>query len=201
MRSLPFLLTVSMAIALAGCALRGKPPAAKATPVAAVPVVTPAPPPPPPAPLSIPQTTVELPAPQPVTPEALASTLPPDEPALPASTPPRAPRPKPAAPKPAEPQVTPPPAQPVETERPTIQEVLPADQQRRFQQEADDFRREIRQRVEQAEKRQLNYRQRNLLNRIRSFEKQSADAQVRGDMRQARELAGRALVLARELQP
>ena len=37
--------------------------------------------------------------------------------------------------------------------------------------------------------------------RIETFLKQAADAERRGDVRQASELAGRALVLARELRP
>ncbi len=36
---------------------------------------------------------------------------------------------------------------------------------------------------------------------MESFLRLSLDAEKRGDMRQARELAGRALLLAKELQP
>src|ERR1039458_753861 len=66
------LLTVAAGIVLAGCSLRGKPAKTAIVPAAPKPVVAPAPAAPPPA-LSIPQTRVELPKPQPVDPAALAT--------------------------------------------------------------------------------------------------------------------------------
>ena len=87
MRSGKAVTVVLLAISLAGCVLRGKPPVAASVPVAPAPTPLPKPPAPPPEPLSEPQTKVTLPAPQPLTPEAYASTLPPDEPPPPPSNP------------------------------------------------------------------------------------------------------------------
>src|ERR1017187_135636 len=64
------LLTVLAGIVLAGCSLRGKPAKLAVAPAAPKPVVAPAPAAPPTA-LSIPQTHVELPKPQPAGPAAL----------------------------------------------------------------------------------------------------------------------------------
>ena len=73
------ILAVLMAIPLAGCVLRGKP-AAKTPTSPSNPVTTPASTAPakPPA-LSIPQTRAQLPSPQPLPEEALATSLPPEE--------------------------------------------------------------------------------------------------------------------------
>src|SRR5947209_9392765 len=68
-----------LAISLAGCVVRGAPKTAKAMPPAPKPVA--ALPAAPPEPLSIPQTNVALPAPQPLDPEALVTLPPPPEPA------------------------------------------------------------------------------------------------------------------------
>src|SRR5690349_950623 len=74
MRRAEVLLMIAIAASSAGCSFR-KPQTAKAAPAPPRPVA-PATPAPPPEPLSIPQTNVYLPAPQPVTPEALATTIP-----------------------------------------------------------------------------------------------------------------------------
>jgi len=87
-----------------------------------------------------------------------------------------------------------------EPERQRIQEVLPPSDQKRFQEEAEAYKREIRKYTDQVQGQALGHRQQGLLDRVNSFVKQSNDAQARGDMRQAKELAGRALILARELQ-
>src|SRR5215813_444319 len=79
MRRVEALLAVAAALALAGCALRAKP---TVTAAASPPKpVIPAAPPPAPAPLSIPQTNVQLPPPQPVNPDALVTEEQPEEPA------------------------------------------------------------------------------------------------------------------------
>jgi hypothetical protein len=189
-------------VLLGGCAARQKKPLAAAVPVAPAPVAAPpAAAPAPRAPLSTPQTRVQLPAPQPLSPEAIATTQPPDEPPLPPVVPRAAPRrPAATAPKPepaAPPVIVPPPA--AEPERPPIQEVVPPGDLKRFQEDAERAKAEIRKYIDQVQAHQLSRRQRGLLDRVNSFVKQSDDAQNRGDMRQARELAGRALVLAREL--
>ena len=198
MRVAEALLIAALGAGLAGCARKPKTVAAAPAPPAPAPA-TPAPPPPP---LSVPQTNVQLPAPQPLTPEAIGTTQLPSETA-PAPTPPRQPvtRPKPQ-PRPAElPPATLPPATPptVEPGRAPITEVLPAAELKRLQDEASQRSGEARRLIDQipARRRQQDSRVR----RIETFLKQSADAERRGDMRQANELAGRALVLARELKP
>src|SRR5262249_57701584 len=81
MKRVKLVVAAAMAFMLAGCVFRGKQPAK----VAAVPP-TPAPtapatPPPPPEPLSIRQTQAQLPEPQPISPEALATIQRPEPPA------------------------------------------------------------------------------------------------------------------------
>ena len=105
------ILAACMAMSLAGCALRGAPKTAHTTPPAPNPVVTQAVPPPPPAPLSIPQTNVDLPKSQPLDPEALVTLPPPPEPPAETSTATRSPRRPPGAVPTAPPRTeTPPPA-------------------------------------------------------------------------------------------
>jgi hypothetical protein len=199
MRVAEALLIVALGIGVTGCVRKPKTVAAAPappTPVAPAPA-------PPPEPLSVPQTNVVLPPPQPLTPEAIATTqLPSEAPqSNPTPPPPRVNRPKPA-PRPAEPPpATMPTATPpsVEQGRAPITEVLPAAELKRLQDEAASRSAEAYRLVEQlpARRRQQDGRVR----RIETFLKQAADAERRGDMRQASELAGRALVLARELKP
>jgi len=164
------------------------------------------------APLSIPQTVALLPAPQPISPDALATATlkPPEEPAesqpgprIPArrgqvAGPPRA-EPAPPAQTP-----TPPPAAataPAETvERAPIQEILPEAEKKRLQDSVDSRKRDIKKVLDQADPRRLNNAQRDLVARIRTLVQQSDDAGTRNDWRQADALAGQALVLVRELQ-
>lgn len=89
----------------------------------------------------------------------------------------------------------------VEPERPRIQDALSPDETKRLQDEADSTKREIKQRIDAIQVHRLNRQQNILVKRIRTFVDQSDDAQRRGEMRQAAELAQRALVLAKELQP
>jgi hypothetical protein len=190
------ILAAALAISLAGCALSGKPKTtAGAVPPQPQPAAQPKPAPPPEA-LSIPQTQVQLPPPQPLNPDALTS-VPPPEPAEPAAAPKPARRttPAPAQPKP---EVAPA-AQPADAGRPPIQEIVPADERKRYQESADGRKREIRQVLEQAKTHRLTSEQNKMVKRIQAFVTQSDDAQKRGDMRQADALAERGLVLAREL--
>jgi len=194
----------AMAALLGGCGIR-KPQTAKAAPVAPKPAA-PAAPPPPPEPLSIPQTDVQLPPPQPITEEALATTIPAGEPPPPAPTIPRStprpitprtggsapPRPEPAAPAPATPPA-------VEAERPPISELTPAPELKRMQEEADGRILEVSELIRRIPRSRLRQQQPSV-ERINTFLKQAEEARRRGDMRQASELAGRALVLARELK-
>jgi hypothetical protein len=202
MRFAEGLLIVALSIGLAGCARKPK------TVNAAPPAPTPAPasPAPPPEPLSIPQTNVTLPPPQPLSPEAIKTTQLPGEPASPSTPPPKTipigPRRPPSRPTEAPPIPTPspataPPAAP--PDRGPLTEVLPAAEQKRLQDETAQRSQEARKLIEQlpARRRQQDIR----VKRIETFLRQAADAERRGDVRQASELAGRALVLARELKP
>src|ERR1019366_8693246 len=74
------LLTALLSILLAGCELRGKPAKSAVPPAAPKPVASAAPAPAPLPALSIPQTRVELPKPQPVDPAALETEATPPEP-------------------------------------------------------------------------------------------------------------------------
>jgi hypothetical protein len=199
MKRVEAMLAAGLAISLSGCIFGGKPKVAKAVPPPPRPVATPVPAPLP-QPLSIPQTNVQLPPAQPVSPEALATTLPQEETPsapVPVRTPPR--RPAPPAPKPdvAAPPPTPPPTE----ERPPIQEVLTAGELKRLTDEWDARRRDTLRVIDQVQPQRLTNAQRSIVERVRTFLKQAQEAKDRGDMRQASELAGRALVLAKELQP
>src|ERR1039458_4370752 len=98
------LLTALLSILLAGCELRGKPAKSAVPPAAPKPVASAAPAPAPPPALSIPQTRVELPKPQPVDPAALETEATPPEPppavAAPARPPPGTPAARPRRPPP-----------------------------------------------------------------------------------------------------
>ena len=196
-------LVVAMAIALAGCVLHGKQQTAKNTPPAPKPAAEAAPL----RNLSTPQTNVELPPSQPVNPEALAAPQPPEEP--PPSPPPAAahsgrprsgtPTQHTEAPGPAAPPATQPATPETEQPRPPIQEIVPAADQKRLQDEAASCQKEIQQRLESIQGRALNHRERQTVTYIESFLKQSEAAEGRGDWRAAAELAERGLALAREL--
>ncbi len=211
MKPVTYILGVALALLLSGCLLSGKqtqkasatpppPKPASSAPASAEPA--------PKTPLSIPQTVAELPAPQPISADALATTKPPEEAAesQPARTPPRRsgpvagpPRAEPTPPAPAAAAPPPPvPEQPVE--RPPIQEILPAAEQKRLQESADGRKRDIKKVLDQTDLRKLNPGQRDLVARIRTLVSQSDDAGMRNDWRQADALAGQALVLVRELQ-
>lgn len=208
MRGAAFILATSLSLLLTGCVLKAKqqskvnnaPPPPRPT-AAAAPAT------PPPGPLSIRQTQVELPAPQPISPEALATTAPPEAPPE-DQRPARALRRTPVAgpPKPEQPPVqvqapapapAPPPA--AEPERPPIQEILPAAELKRLQDSADAKKRDIRRVLEQVGPQRLNA-QRDKVERIRSFLKASDEAESHNDMRQAELLAEKAQTLVGELQ-
>jgi hypothetical protein len=199
-------------LSLSGCVLRGTQPLVNATPVVP-PAVSPAPPPPAPAgPLSISQPHPELPTPQPISPEALATTEPPGQPPQP---PPVTPRPSRRAsnPPPAQPRVetapatAPPPAAvtpstPLVAEpeaRPPIQEIVSPDESNRLKAQAHDLKQQIQHRLDQAQRRRLTKEQRESLDSITSFVKLSDEAERAGDMRKAFDLAERGAVLAQGL--
>jgi len=200
MKRVEAILAAAMAISLAGCVLRGKQQTAKLVPPAPKPVVQPAPPAPPRV-LSTPQTNVELPPPQAVNLDALTQAPPPEEPPPPppAKTRPAHTRPAPAAPARTETVPLGPAAPPPESERQPIQEIVTAEDQKRFQEQAAAQKREIHQHLEQIANRRLSHSEREVLAHINSFVKQSDAAESRGDWRSAAALAERGLALAREL--
>jgi len=188
---------VGLALLLAGCAARAKtPPLTAAAPKPAVPT-----PPLRPTPLSIPQTQVELPKPQPIDPAALPAET---QPAPVAETPPP-PRPQPAPPPrrstPPRPETTttPPAAQPESTRLP-VQEVIPAADLKRLQESAQSRKREVARILQQVNPKRMTQAQKNVLASVQAFVTMSDDFEKRNEMRQADALAERALILARDLQ-
>ena len=197
------LLTVVAGIVLAGCSLRGKPAKSAVVPAAPKPVVAPAPAAPPPA-LSIPQTRVELPKPQPVDPSALITEpRPPELPEPPpAAAPARPRRTSPAASQPASPAAAAPAAAatpPPET-RETFQEIVSPAELKRLQDQALARRREANQILDQMSRRQLTGAEQGVAATIRNFLALSEEAEKHNDTRQANALAERAQILAKELQ-
>lgn len=194
------LLTALLGILLAGCAARGSPAKPAVPPAAPKPAVNPAPAPPPPSPLSIPQTRIELPQPQPVDPAAFATEATPPEPP-PASVPARPRRASPAPSPPVTPPVSPPAAATAPPEpRETVREIVPPAELKRLQDRALARRREASQILNQFVRRQLTDAQRNVAATIRNFLTLSEDAEKHNDLRQADALAERAQILAQELQ-
>ena len=203
MRRTPAILAACMAFALTGCVLRGKAPkTATAAPVAPKPVAsTPAPPP---APLSIPQTRVELPKPQSLDPAALVTEA---VPPPPAEAPPATARPlgrrsntdrTPAA---NTAPAAPPAALPAAESAPQpIQEIVTAGEKQRLKDSIQGRRRETNQYLEQLKSRgPLNTSQKSVYDAITSFAASSLEAENNGDIRQADALAERAQILAKGL--
>jgi predicted S18 family serine protease len=144
---------------------------------------------------------MQLPGFQPLDPEALTAvdveTPPVEQPAAPShgnrrAGPPAIPAPKTDPPSPV--------AAPAEPERAPIQEVMPADEQKRLQDAADQHKRETRALLDQARGRALSPQEKNTAQSIEQLLRSSDDSQSKGDMRTASDLAYKALVLARDLQ-
>ncbi len=195
------LLTLVAVILLAGCSLRGKPAKTVVVPAAPKPVVASKPPAPPPV-LSIPQTRVELPKPQPLDPAALVTE--PRAPELPepppAVVPARPRRTSPSASQPASPATAAPAAAPPPETRETFQEIVSPAELKRLQDQALARRREATQILEQLSRRQLTSAEQGVAATIRDFLTLSEEAEKHSDPRQANALAERAQILARELQ-
>jgi hypothetical protein len=189
MKPVEAILAAALLVGLAGCAARAKPPLAAAAPAA---------PAPPPQPLSIPQTQVQLPRPQPLDPGSL-STAPPAV-APPAAEPPPANKPPQTTRRPAPPPPKPETPPPAETARPPIREILRPDVQQQLRRSAQDHRRQALLLVAQAQSRALTPAQQALVTQINQFVKSSGDAEKNGELRSADDLAGRAHILAKELQ-
>lgn len=191
-------MTALMMVCLAGCSLRGKKSVSAAPPPPPAPTVAKVPE----GPLSIPQTSVQLPPPQPLDPKALETArqepAPEPEPAPPPKPPRRAAQPS-VATGPQLPPVETAPVAPPE-ERPRLQEIVPPEEKRRLAEEIAVRKREIQDVLHQASRRRLSEQDRGVVERIRSFVQLSDQAAARDDIRQAEALTERALVLARELR-
>jgi hypothetical protein len=160
-------------------------------------------------PLSIPQTQVRLPTPQPINPEAVATppvTLPAEAAvAHPAHRPGRRPPAvaplvtTPVKPEAVETAETPPPAPAVEAPRPRIEPALPAEQRRQLNEEIASRQHKIEQMVASISARRLSESEKRSVERIKSFLNLSHQALERGDMQQAGALANSASLLAQEM--
>jgi hypothetical protein len=146
-----------------------------------------------------------LPEPQPLSAEALATIAKGEEeplvitPAPPPRRPQRNTQTTPPAPKP---ETTPPPAVAPPTtasqeDRPPIRAIESPAEQQRLQKNAEANRREVQQILRQLQGKTTDAE---ALARIQDFLRQSEDAQQRGAMPTAAQLAERALLLAKELQ-
>lgn len=189
-------IAAALAMALAGCVFHAKPKVVSQ-----------------PAQLSVPQTAVTLPPPQPLDPEALVTEAEDDDAtAVPAAPAPAAPAPLPAAPvrrpapKPAqqvEARIAPPvvaqPAPPPE-ERPAIQAILPAQEQKRLRESAQQRKKVVRATLAKMSGRRLSAADEDLVKRIQFFLTESDKAERSGDMSQADAFAQRAQDLARPWQ-
>ncbi len=207
--SLAVALVLSMALLESACLFAGqaKPVTTAVAPPQPAPVAVTKPAPQSTEQLSVPQTQVQLPPQQPV-PEAVALPPKPEEPAAtPAVRPSRrapaaAPQPKPETP-PATAAATPPvtsaAAPPVEAGLAPVQEVIPADERKRYQDSADYRKGEIRNLLIKIKSHHLNAEQNREVKRIQSLVAQSDEVEKRGDMRQADALAERGLTLAQGL--
>jgi hypothetical protein len=192
--------------ALLLCACEMKAPRAKA-PAPPQPAAAKAEPPPEPGPsepLSIPQTQVRLPSPQPLNPEAVVS--PPlsapagKSAASTAGRPKRPPTPPTAAPsKPEAVETAEAPASATEAPPRRIEPVLPDEQRRRLNEDIVSRLREVDQLLGRIAARTLSDKEKESVERIRSFKDLSFQALERGDTQQANGLADRALLLAKEM--
>ena len=192
------LCTVAAVLFMAGCAARAK--SASTTPA----VVKPAAPAPPPTPVSLstPQTNVQLPAQQPFDPASLTLTLAPAPQVEANTTKPPSTKPAavnvPARPPRTDANATPTPAA-AEPARPAFQEVIPANDLKRFQDSVANRKKEVERDLEQVLKRRLNKAQTIMVNDIRGLMKLCVDYEHRNEWPQADTMAERAQILARQL--
>jgi hypothetical protein len=201
-------LTVLFAISLCACEMKLR---RAQTPPPPQPVPVKTEPPPETAsnePLSIPQTQVRLPSPQPINPEALATppATAPAEAAVahpahrPSRRPPSAPPSvAPVKPEPVETAETPPPAPAVEAPRPRIEPALTAQQRRQLNEEIASRQHKVEQMLVSITARRLSDSEKDSVERIKSFLNLSHQALERGDTQQASALADRASLLAQEM--
>jgi hypothetical protein len=189
---------------LSGCVLHGKPKAANSPPPPPAPVPVAVTPAPPPGPLSIRQTQVDLPPAQPLTEEALNSMEPPETPPTPKPTPKKSGSSgRPAVAGPPRQVETPTPAAaeapaaqpPAGSERARVQELLPPEERQRLQSTADAAKQRVAQWLASPRARRVPD---DAKKRIASVLQAIEDAEKRGDMQEAAELADRALNYMRE---
>ena len=186
----------------AACTWRPRQTAAKAPATAPKPA-TPAPPRADTAanqPLSVPQTQVDLPRPQPIQEEALATirpeSPPPPEPATPATRPAR-PRPEPRQQATAPPPPTPP-ANPPAT-RPRIRPVETPGERQRLLTGITNRKGQVQDALAKAKNRQLTEAEKSAVERIQAFLEQTDAALKDQDLQQAEALSNRALMLCQVL--
>jgi len=201
------ILTVALTISLSGCVIGAKP--AVTTPPAPQPVAVAPVPPPPPQQLSMPQTQVQLPPDQPIDPDALtpAPTAEVHTEAPPPARPNRARQqakpvaPPPATVEPAAPPATPPapPAAAPENERGRVQELLAPAERDRLKNSADTKKHDVRAWLSSSRGRKID-KSNPTLARIVAMLQASDEAEEKGDMREASDLADRAVTALRELQ-
>lgn len=84
--------------------------------------------------------------------------------------------------------------------RPPVQEILQPEELKHLQDSLATRKQEVRKILEQLQTRKPTKQQNEVVSRIQSFLQQSEDAEKRGDLRQADNLAEKAQVLAREFQ-
>ncbi len=206
-----FLAAISCACVLSSCSMMRENRAPKIVAAAPRPAPPPSPPPEPASdlPVSIPQTQVTLPAPQPIQAEALATILPdtppPPEPATPAVRPTRpiGPRPEPRQQTTAPAQVTPPEAPPPATVTPAPSRRLrpvesPAERQRLLQLIASQ-QQKVQEVLTKARNRPLTDLEKGTVERIQAFLEQTQAALKDQDLQQADALSKRALLLSQEI--
>ncbi|HTP33097.1 MAG TPA: hypothetical protein VMJ75_13055 [Candidatus Acidoferrales bacterium] len=188
------ILALAATLALAGCAARAKTPVAATAPPKSPLPAAPATPPP----LSTPQTTIELPKPQPVDPAALETEAPP--PPLPEPPAPSRPSPPRSRTAPRTEPVAPPAATPVpEPPRQQFQEIISPTELKRFQDSAQARKRDVARILDSLKSRHLSKAQATIVTNIRSFVDLSNEAENRNEMRMADMLAEKAQILARNL--
>jgi hypothetical protein len=193
---------IPLIVPLVGCTLGAGNKAAVPPPPSPAAVQPPAPD----QPLSIPQTAVTLPGYQEVNPDAIPQATPPqaaasEKPEAPPTAPATRTKPRIAAgpPKP-EPEDEPEtPAAPAVPEQAPIQPILTGEEQKKIQDAIDVRKREIDEKLNRAKGHSSSHDQ-PLVERIKSFLAQCAEAEKRGDFAQADALSERALILARELE-
>lgn len=204
MKLLRVILATAPAVLLTSCVLGGKANTVK-TPPTPAPAVTAAKPAPPPGPISSPQTDVQLPPAQAVTPEALATIQNAPEVVVlePAPPPPKPERKRAASPppkvEPAAPPVVETPAPPPPEPQVQLQPVYSEEERRRILTEVERRKGEIAALLRGIARRRLSADERSRQDRIHSFVAVVDDAVKRGDLSSADSLSQRALILAREL--